>query len=249
VNEAFARALGWTPAEAVGREVGVGSDAGPSEIVGVVADFHSGSLREAVGPVVLGPSRADGMSYGDPENDAGYGEVVVRLAPGHEAEGLAALRATWAGLAGEAPFEPRVVADQFADLSENEERLARTFGLFALVAVLIAALGLVGLAASTAERRTKEVGIRKVLGASVGGLVGLLSREYLVLVAVAAVLAAPLAVVLVRRWLEGFVYHAPFSPLILLGATAAALALAMAAVGAQALRAATADPVTSLRSE
>ena len=244
VNEAFADALGWTPAEAVGREVTTTS-AGPTEIVGVVRDFHFSSLREPVGPVVLGPTRDDGMSMGTDD----YGEVVVRLAPGHEAEGLAGLRATWADLAGEAPFEPRFVADDFAELSAGEERLAETFGLFALVAVLIAALGLVGLATYTAERRTKEVGIRKVLGASVGGLVGLLSREYLALVAVAVVVATPVAVVLVRRWLEGFAYHAPLSPLVVAGAAVAVLALALASVEVQALRTARRDPVRALRSE
>ena len=244
VNEAFADALGWTPAEAVGREVTTTS-AGPTEIVGVVRDFHFSSLREPVGPVVLGPTRDDGMSMGTDD----YGEVVVRLAPGHEAEGLTGLRATWADLAGEAPFEPRFVADDFAELSAGEERLARTFGLFALVAVLIAALGLVGLAAYTAERRRKEVGIRRALGASVAGLVGLLSREYLALVAVAALLATPVAVVLVGRWLEGFAYRAPLSPLVVVGAAVAVLALALASVGVQALRAARRDPVRALRSE
>ncbi|MDT0632552.1 ABC transporter permease [Rubrivirga sp. S365] len=248
VNESFADALGWTPDGALGREVETGFGDTPNVVVGVVADFHFASLREPVGAVAIGPDRPDGIENGSGDA-ASYPWIAVRLAPGRDAEGVAALRAAWAGLAGDAPFEPWFVADDFAELSASEERLARTFAFFAGIAVLIAALGLVGLAAYSAERRTKEVGIRKVLGASVGGVVALLSREYLALVAVAAVLAAPVAVVLVRRWLEGFAYHAPFSPLVLVGAALAALALALLSVGTQALRAARRDPVRALRSE
>lgn len=248
VNETFARRLGWTPADAIGHEVQVGGP-GASEIVGVTQDFHVSSLREAVGPVIIGPAKPDAFSAGDVSNDAGYGEIAVRFAPGRQAAGLAALEASWRRMAGDAPFEARVVQEQFDHLSEDEERLARTFGLFAGVAVLIAALGLVGLASYTAERRTKEVGVRRVLGASVASVVGLLSREYVALVAIAALVASPVAVVLVRRWLDGFAYHAPFSPLVLVGASFAALALALVSVGGQALRAARRDPVRSLRSE
>ena len=248
VNEAFAEALGWTPEQAVGREIhGKGGD-GLERIVGVVDDFHFESFREPVASVLLGPAQVDAFGTGA-GNDASYSEIAVRLDPANPAEAVEALRATWTELAGDAPFEPRYIADEFDEIASGELRLARTFGLFAGIAVLIAALGLVGLATYTAERRQKELGIRKVLGASVGGLVGLLSREYLALVALAAVLAAPVAVVLVRRWLEGFVYHAPFSPLVLVGAAGAVLVLALASVGVQALRAARRDPIHTLRSE
>ncbi len=246
VNEAFVEALGWPSAEsAVGREI-----RGKNVIVGVVKDFHFDSLRDPIGAVLLGPKRVSDFereTFGI--TGPTYGEVIVRFAPGQEAEGLADVRAAWADLAPGTEFTSRWVEDDLADLYEEEARLARTFGLFAGIAVLIAMLGLVGLATYTAERRTKEVGIRKVLGASVGGLVGLLSREYLALVALAAVLVAPVTVILVRRWLEGFAYHAPFSPLVLVGAAVGALVLALVSVGVQALRAATADPVRALRSE
>ena len=248
INESFAEALGWSPEEAVGREIKAGFSDGLNVVVGVARDFHFASFRETVGPVAIGPARLDAFSM-DGVNDANYPEVAVRLDSADPAASAAALRQTWVGLAGDAPFEPRFVADQFAELVDEEVRLAKTFGLFALIAVLIAALGLVGLATYTAERRTKELGIRKVLGASVGGLVGLLSREYLALVALAAVVATPVAVVVVRRWLEEFAYHAPFSPLVLVAAALAALALAVASVGVQAFRAARRDPIRALRSE
>ena len=125
----------------------------------------------------------------------------------------------------------------------------RLFSAVALLVLVLGAVNYVNLATARGARRAKEVGVRKALGASVGGLVGLLSGEYLALVAVATAVAAPVAVVLVRRWLEGFAYHAPFSPLVLAGATATALVLALASVGVQAFRAARRDPVRALRSE
>ena len=243
VNEAFVEALGWSNAEAVGRETIDG------EVVGVVKDFHYDSFREPVGAVRLMPDRLDPWEAERGETGPSYWQAVVRFAPGREAEGLTDLREAWAELAPGAPFEPEFLRDKLAEVYAGETRLAQTFGLFALVAVLIAALGLVGLATYTAERRTKELGIRKALGASVAGLVGLLSREYLVLVGLAALIAAPVAVVLVRRWLEGFAYHAPFSPLVLVGAALVALALALASVVVQALRAARRDPIRALRSD
>ena len=246
VNEAFVDDLGWPSAEAaVGRRLRE-----DKVVVGVTRDFHFESLRDPVSAAFLAPHRPEEW-----EREArgitgpAYGSLAVRFAPGREAEGLADVEAAWADLAPGAPFESRWVADDVAELSSDEERLAKTFGLFALVAVLIAAFGLVGLAAYSAERRTKEVGIRKVLGASVGGLVGLLSREYLALAAVAAAVALPFAAALVVRWHEGFAYHAPLSPLVLIGAAVAALVLAVVSVGVQAYRTARRDPVRALRSE
>ncbi len=248
VNVAFVEALGWTPERAVGREVRTGFGDTLNVIVGVVDDFHFSSLRESIEAVVMGPARPDGVANGSGDGSS-YPGIVVRLAPGCEAEGLAAVRAAWTAVAGNAAFSPRFVADDFAKLSASEARLARTFGLFALIAILIAAFGLVGLATYTAERRTKEIGIRKVLGASEGELVALLSREYLALVALSALLAAPISTVLVQRWLDGFAYAAPFSPLVLIGAALAAVVLALVSVGVQALRTARRDPVRALRAD
>ncbi len=244
INEAFVEELGWPSADAaVGREIGGGV------IIGVVKDFHYDSFREPIGAVRMMPDRLHEHEIERGETGPTYHGMVVRFAPGLEAEGLADIRAAWADLAPGASFEPLVLEDEIAEVYANETRLAQTFGLFAAIAVLIAMFGLVGLAMYTAERRTKEIGIRKVLGASVSGLVGLLSREYLALVAVAAVLSAPVAVMLVQRWLEEFAYHAPFSSLVLVGTAVAALVLALASVGVQALRAARRDPIHALRSE
>lgn len=128
-------------------------------------------------------------------------------------------------------------------------QLGQLFGAFGLIAILLACLGVFGLAAHEAERRTKEIGIRKVLGATVAGLAARLSREFAGLVVVALVVAIPITVVLARRWLEDFAYPAPITvwPFVLVGL--GVLLLALLTVGVQALRAATADPVRALRSE
>jgi putative ABC transport system permease protein len=132
---------------------------------------------------------------------------------------------------------------------ETEQRLARTFGFFAALAIIIACLGLFGLVAYTAERRTKEIGIRKVLGASVSSIVRLLSTDFVRLVLIAFVVATPLAWFAMNRWLEDFAYRIEIGPGIFLLAGGAALLIALATVSYQAIKAALADPVKSLRYE
>jgi putative ABC transport system permease protein len=131
----------------------------------------------------------------------------------------------------------------------NEIRTGQVLGLFAALAILISCLGLLGLAAFTAEQRTKEIGIRKVLGASSTGIVALLSKDFLRPVAVALVVALPLAAWLMNGWLANFAYRVPLQPVPFVGAGAGALLVALLTVSFQAARAAGADPVKSLRSE
>ncbi|MEM1056625.1 MAG: FtsX-like permease family protein [Bacteroidota bacterium] len=246
VNETFARSLGYAPAEAVGKTLNVGRQDG-QRVIGVLRDFHHASFREAILPVAFAPSRP---LEGDPiESPPRYREILVRLIPGREAEGMRHLESAWDRFSPDAPINVARVQDEITALSEDEAALTRVFGLFAFIAVVIAVLGLAGLATYTAERRRREMGIRKALGASVSGLVGLLSREYLALALVAAVLATPVVVLVVRRWLEGFAFHQPFSPFVVVGATLLVLVLALLSVGVQAYRAASTDPTRVLRSE
>jgi putative ABC transport system permease protein len=147
------------------------------------------------------------------------------------------------------PFEFQFLDDSFDQLYKNEARLGETFGFFTVIALLIASLGLFGLAAYSAEQRTKEIGIRKTLGATVSGLVALLSNEFLKLVGLAFVVAAPLAYFAMQRWLEDFAYHIELGPGIFLMAGATALIIALASVSYQAIKAARANPVKSLRYE
>ncbi|WP_412070027.1 ABC transporter permease [Rubrivirga sp. IMCC43871] len=243
VNEAFVDAMGWPSAEAaIGRTIEANAEL---EVVGVARDFRFESWRTAVEPAAIHEA-ADNAAWGYPKS---YRSVLVRFEPGRQAEGLAALRQGWDRLGTDQPFEPAPLADTVAEMYASERRLAGVLGGFALVAVIVACLGLVGLAAYTAQRRTKEIGVRRALGASVGQVVALLSREYAVLLALAAVVAVPAAVLAVRTWLEGFAYRAPLSPLLFVGAIALTALLALAVVGVQAARAARISPTTALRTE
>ena len=239
VNEAAARKLGLMTtdaAEAVGKRFRVGSDV---EVVGVVRDFHIASTREAIGPVVLAP-------IGEVSNRL---TLSVRLDPRRLPETLGALGDVWDRLVPGYPFAYQFVDDEFAALYRNDRKLGQIFGVFAGLTVLLACLGLFGLAAHAAERRTKEVGVRKVLGASAASLVGLLSRDFLALVAVAFVLAVGPAYWAMSRWLEDFPYRVDLGPGVALAAGAVALVVAAVTVAGRALRAAQADPVRALRYE
>ena len=242
VNEAFADKKGWaSAADALGREVTTHEK---QRVVGVVRDFAIGSVRKEIEPVTI----SQNVPFHE-EDAQSYDYVVARLAPGEVAAGMAGLRQAWAGLGTEQPFEPEFLDDALAEMYDADRRLAGVLGGFAVVALLVACLGLVGLAAYTAQRRTKEIGVRRALGATVGQIVALLSREYAALVAVGAAVAVPLAVVLLGRWLDGFAYHVDLGPGLFLAAIALTLALALAVVGVQAARAARVPPTTALRTD
>jgi putative ABC transport system permease protein len=206
-------------------------------VVGVVEDFHNVSLKEPLKPtaILLDPTQT--------------GHVLVRLATGRTEAGLAALERAWTALVPERPFVFEFLDEQIQAQYLAEERLSRVFGLFAGLAVALASLGLFGLAAFAAQQRTKEIGIRKVLGANVVGLVALLSKDFLRLVAFAFVLGAPVAYFAMQRWLDDFAYRIQIGPGLFLLLGALALGVAIAAVSYQSIRAALAEPVESLRYE
>lgn len=237
VNQEAARRLGYTSPEAIlGEPLVFGDGSRTGTVVGVVEDFNAESLHHPIEPIVF-------------FIDADFNYLSARLRPGDLDGTLAFLERRLAALAPGLPFEYFFVDERFEALHRADARLGQIFGLFAGLAVLIACLGLVGLAAYMAERRTKEVGVRKVLGASVGSVVVLLSKDFARLVLIAFVVAAPVAYVAMGRWLEGFAYRIDLEPGIFLFAGATTLAIALATVSTHALRAATADPVRTLRYE
>ncbi len=205
-------------------------------IVGVMKDFHYWSLHEPIGPLALFP-------------DHEGGHMLIEIESGNLAVGLSAIQDVWHEVNPDFAFEYFFVDDTFAQLYAAEQRFGRVFVTFAALAVLIACLGLFGLASFTAERRTREIGIRKVLGASIPGLFRLLSNEFVLLVIVANVIAWPVAYLAMNRWLDGFAYRADLTWTTFLLAGVVAMAIAQLTVSFQALRAATANPVESLRSE
>ena len=234
VNETLARSLGW--ADPIGKRLDVAGEGRARTVVGVVRDFQTASLRQPIGPLFM---ILDGRGS----------NLSVRITGDDVPGTLAHLRATWERFEPRHPFEYRFLDSDFARLYATDRRLMQTLGLFALIAILVACLGLFGLAAYTAEQRTKEIGVRKVLGATVASLVGLLSRDFLRLVLVASVVAVPVAWYAMERWLDGFAYRIALGPVVFLLAGGIALLIALATVAGQALRAAHIDPVKSLRAE
>jgi putative ABC transport system permease protein len=205
-------------------------------VVGVVEDFHTASLREEIAPLVLTINRS-------------YRYLAVRVETDDLAGVMGFLEARWKAAEPNRPFVASFLDASFDALYENEARQARLFSAFAVLALTIACIGLLGLAAFAAAQRRKEIGIRKVFGASPAQILLLLSREYVRLVAVAFALVAPVVYYLGSRWLAQFAYRIELDPGVLLLGGAAVLVLALAAVGYQSLKTALADPVESLRHE
>ncbi|HMB90022.1 MAG TPA: FtsX-like permease family protein [Rhodothermales bacterium] len=234
INEATMKAMQWkVPEDAIGEEIERGK-----VIVGVVPDFHFQSLHQKIEPLMMLQNRS-GQAW----------TIALRLAGGDIPATLDVLEATWQETGTAMPFEFSFLTDELTQLYESEQRTAKIFGLFAGLAILIACLGLLGLAAFTAAQRTKEIGIRKVLGATISGIVVLLTKDFLKLVALAFVIAVPAAYVAAQRWLEDFAFRIDLSWTVFLLAGAAAVVVAVLSVGYQSVRAALTNPVHSLRHE
>ncbi|MEO0558575.1 MAG: ABC transporter permease [Bacteroidota bacterium] len=207
------------------------------EIIGVVKDFHFTSLQDAIEPLVM-TYRPDWM-----------GVVSIRLASGEVSSGLAHVQRSYEAAAPGYAFDYHFIDEDFEAQYRQEARLSTLLGFFAGVAVFIACLGIFGLAALAAQYRRKEIGVRKVLGASVQNLTVMLTGDYLKLVAIAFLVASPLAYLAMCRWLEGFAYAVGLGPGVFVLAGGVVLFIALATVSSQALRAATADPIRALRAE
>ena len=240
INETAAKAFGFaSPEAAIGQFLAESSGA-KIPIVGVTADFHIGSFEEKIVPVAF---------MTDKEN---LGTLNIKLAGARPADWQVALKAIegkWRAFYPSEEFKCPFYDESVAKTYEDETNLARIVNLATGVAVLISCLGLFGLAAFTAERRGKEIGIRKVLGASVYSVVRLISKDFLQLVVFATALAIPIAWYLMYNWLQGFAYRIDLQWGVFVLAGAAALSIALLTVSYQAIRAAVVNPVDSLRSE
>lgn len=239
VNEAFLRHYSLKPEEAVGKEVmlGITAQRGTGTIVGVIPDFHISSLRDPVEPVVM---------FNNPEY---FGSLLVRLRAGDIPAAMAGIENEWKSFVPSRPFNFTFLDEQYDALYRTEHKMGVLMSFFAGFAILVACLGLFGLSAFTAERRTKEIGIRKVLGASVPGITRLLAKDFLKLVVVAIVIATPLAWYGMDKWLADFAFRIEIQWWAFVLAGLAAISLAFLTVGFQSVKAALTNPVKSLRSE
>ncbi len=236
VNEALLRQVGIaTPEAAMGQLIQVHAKSVP--IRGVVQDFNTQSLRDKISPTII-------VDYTKIANTA-----ALRLQTADLSGTLAAVEKQWKQVYEGYHYEYEFLDDKLAQLYEREERLSVVLAVAAGIIIFIGCLGLYGLVTFMAEQKTKEIGVRKVLGATVGQIVGLFSAEFIKLVVVAFVLAAPVAYFLLREWLQGFEYRITLGISSFAGGILATLAITLLTVGYRSVQAARANPVDSLRNE
>jgi len=245
VNEALVKEYGLK--DPVGKRFGVFSQ----RIVGVMKDFNFESLHSSVKPVVLS-LKLDTIAR--QTSDINYASnplprITVRLRPGHLQENLEILKKAWAAVAPNKEFEYQFLDANMAQAYAQEQKSAATVQIASGLSIFIACMGLFGLATLTVSRRTKELGVRKVLGAGTFGLVRLLSYDFVVLVILAAVIATPIAAWAMHNWLKDFAYRTELSWWIFALAGLAAVAIALVTISFQTIRAANANPADSLRTE
>ncbi len=231
INETMAKKVGWS--DPLSREIS--AMRGNYRVIGVVKDFYFESFHRSLEPMVLIPERGNNLA--------------VRIRPGDVPKTVALIEDIFKKNTSSQPWEFSFFEDDFNALYRKERRTGEIFGAFAALAVFIAGLGLLGLAAFAVERRTKEIGIRKVLGASAPHLAFRLGREFLGLVLAANVIALPIAYFVMSRWLQDFAYRIGLTAWPFLLAAAGAIVFAFLTVSTQTLRAASANPVETLRYE
>jgi putative ABC transport system permease protein len=235
LNESAARELGWTPEQAIGQKMFLDASR-PGIVRGVVRDFHFESLHSPIRPLVL---------FTEIRGRA----LVVKLSGKNIPSALSFLEKTWKSLVPERPFNYRFLDDDFNKLYTSELRLSRIMNLFASIAIVLACLGLLGLASCGASQRVKEIGVRKALGASLQDIVFLLSGGFVRLALISLAIAFPVALWGMQRWLEQYAYRTNLPWGVFLGAGAVTLLLVISTVALRALQAARANPVKSLRAE
>jgi putative ABC transport system permease protein len=241
LNEEAVKQLGFkTPREAIGGKINFDwrGQTYTWTIIGVVKDFHFQDLHIRIEPYAF---QLNNQPY--------YNYLIVHSKATDIASLLKSINASWHKLNPNEPFEYSFLDDDFQKNYEAEDRLSAIVGYFTIIAILISCLGLFGLATFSAEQRTKEIGVRKVLGASVTGIVALLSKDFLKLVAISVVIASPVAWWVMHKWLQDFAYRTNISWTVFVVTTGSALLIALITISFQAIRAAIANPVKSLRTE
>jgi putative ABC transport system permease protein len=239
VNEKLIREMGFESNEdAIGKQVWIGFNGGHVEIVGVIADFNTGSLHEAIRPTLITANARE------------YEQAGIKIEAGSNLpDAVAAIEAAWKVAYPEGIFSYKFLDEQIDAFYKSEQRLFSLFKIFSGLAMFISCLGLWGLAAYAAQSRTKEIGIRKVLGASVNSIVTLLSKDFVVLVVIALLIATPLAWYGINQWLKDFAYKIEISSWVFGMVGMAAIFIALATVSWQAIKAALSNPTESLRNE
>ncbi|MEP6614929.1 MAG: ABC transporter permease [Ginsengibacter sp.] len=238
INETLLKMLGMTdPASALNKEINMWDGKIIANIIGVVKDFHSASLQQPLQPILIA------------SNKEVYNIAAIKLRPLQVREQIKILEQVWTSIYPEYVFEYEFMDKKIASFYNNENKLSGLYKIFAAIAIFLSCLGLYGLASFMAVQRIKEVGIRKVLGASVKSVVYLFSREFITLISIAFIVASAIAYYFMKQWLQEYTYRIEISWWIFLSAGLLSLFIAILTVSSQAIKAAVANPVKSLRSE
>jgi putative ABC transport system permease protein len=234
INEALAKKIGWTPQQAIGRTIEKGY---PGPVLGVVRDFNFSSLHDPIGPLVI----VLGRNFSR--------EFMVRINGNDMQSTLSRLEMVWKQRVSDRPFNYHFLDDDYNKLYLSEQRSSALFGVAATLAIVLACLGLFGLAAFTTVQRTKEIGIRRVLGADIGNITILIAKNFLGLVTIAILIAIPLAWWAGNKWLEDFAYRIPVQMYVFVATAIVTGLIALFTVGFHAVRAALMNPAKTLRTE
>jgi ABC-type antimicrobial peptide transport system permease subunit len=239
VNEALIKTLKFESNEAaVGEHIWIGWNSGNVEIVGVVANFNTGPLQEAIKPALITPSLRE------------YEQAGIKIEANSDVpQTIAGIEEAWKKAYPEGIFTYKFLDEQIDAYYKAEERLFTLFKIFSGLAMFISCLGLWGLATFSAQARTKEIGIRKVLGASVNKIVMLLSKDFLLLVLISLLIATPVAWYGMNQWLQNYAFRTEITWWIFAFSGLIAITIAIVTVSFQAIKAAISNPVESLRSE
>jgi len=238
VNETLLRKLGVTdPKEAIGKQLDFWDGGKVGNIVGVIKDFNSYSLQEPMAPVVL-------STWKDI-----YQTINIKIKPGAEKAVLSFVEKLWTSQFPDYAYQYKFLDQTIANFYKQENELSQLYKIFAGIAIFISCLGLYGLVSFMAVQRTKEVGIRKVLGASAQTIIYLLSKEFTVLIIIAFIISAPIAYYIMHQWLQNYTYRIPLSATIFIFAMISSILIAWVTVAHRAVKAALANPVKSLRTE
>ncbi|MDP7237350.1 MAG: hypothetical protein QGI34_11515, partial [Candidatus Latescibacteria bacterium] len=236
INEAVAAQLGWRD-DPIGKEFIFGPNAPfRPKVIGVVKDFHKKSLHTEIAPLVIGFTQ-----------EPVY--MAIRISGNNLSNTLSFLAEKWPDVYPNDPFQYSFLDEDFDNLYQTEQLRGQVFGVFSILAIFIACLGLLGLASFTAEQRTKEIGIRKVMGASVSGIIVMMTKEFITLVILASIIAWPIAYYVMTNWLQDFVYAASLSVWTFVLAAVGAVIITVVTVSFQATKAALTNPVDALRYE
>jgi ABC-type antimicrobial peptide transport system permease subunit len=238
VNESFVKSLGLKrPEDILNKEISILGGLIKCPVVGVLKDFNDRSLRNNLAPLLIAT------------NSTMYRQASIKLATTNISSTMQSIKKIWEQAFPDNVYEYRFLDDKIESFYKQEAQLAQLYKIFAAIAIFLSCLGLYGLASFMAVQRIKEVGVRKVLGATAGSIVYLFSKEFIILISIAFLIASPLAWYFMNKWLQDYVYRINISWWVFAAGGLASIFIALATISFQAIKAAVANPVKSLRTE